>query len=138
MRHARRRVLLHHHPRAAPLSWGSGAIIPARLTLRSFNTYLPVSKVFYDATQYFSRQKPPNLVNVLPAIDRVHNSLTDSSLDANYRPSIRAAASLGQATLNRYYKKTDDSELYRIAMSTSPRLGRRLGQILTSPYSPSS
>ena len=33
-----------------------------------------------------------------------------------YSVSIRAALAIGKKTLNRYYNKTDHSEVYRIAM----------------------
>jgi len=32
------------------------------------------------------------------------------------RPSIKASLSIGKQTLNRYYNKTDHSEVFRIAM----------------------
>ena len=33
-----------------------------------------------------------------------------------YSTAIKAAVGLGKRTLNRYYSKTDESEVYRIAM----------------------
>ena len=46
-------------------------------------------------------------------------TLSDDALNKDYLASIRAAATLGKNTLNRYYNRTDESEVYRIAMSTS-------------------
>ena len=49
-------------------------------------------------------------------MDHIDECLTDNSLNDDYEPSIRAANGLAQKTLNRYYSKTDQSKLYRIAM----------------------
>jgi hypothetical protein len=75
-----------------------------------------VAQVFKDATSFFSRLTP-NLATVIPAMDHIDEALTTSSLNGTYSPSIRAALSIGNKTLNRYYNKTDHSEVYRIAMS---------------------
>jgi hypothetical protein len=50
-------------------------------------------------------------------MDHIDETLTTSSLNNKYSPSIRAALSIGKKTLNRYYNVTDQSEVYRIAMS---------------------
>jgi len=42
--------------------------------------------------------------------------LATSALDLALPASIRAAATLGKHTLNKYYTMTDHSEVYRIAM----------------------
>lgn len=41
---------------------------------------------------------------------------TASSRRSTYSTSIRTALAIGKRTLNRYYDKTDHSEVYRIAM----------------------
>ena len=74
------------------------------------------AKVFKDATLFFSRSTP-NLATVIPAMDHIDEVLTTSSLDNMYSPSICAALSIGKKTLNHYYDATDQSEVYRIAMS---------------------
>lgn len=51
-------------------------------------------------------------------MDHIDETLTTFSLNAKYSPAIRAACALGKKTLNRYYSKTDDSIMYRVAMST--------------------
>lgn len=49
-------------------------------------------------------------------IDHIDEVLTNYSLDNKLVASVRVACELAKKTLNRYYKKTDDSEMYRIAM----------------------
>lgn len=52
-------------------------------------------------------------------MDHIDEVLTTQSRDINFEPSIRAALSIAKKMLNKYYDKTDHSEVYRIAMSTS-------------------
>ena len=52
-------------------------------------------------------------------MDHIDETLTNQSQDMSLEPSIRGALSLAKKTLNKYYNKTDDSEVYRIAMSKS-------------------
>ena len=73
--------------------------------------------MFYDATYFFSHDAPL-LSEVILAIDITDKTLTNYSLDDELEPVIRAAVNLAKKTINRYYKKTDDSECNRIAMST--------------------
>jgi hypothetical protein len=68
---------------------------------------------------YFSRGTP-NLAAVIPAMDHIDKVLATAS-DSPYKfgPSIHAALTISKNALNRYYNKTDHSEVYRIAMGTS-------------------
>ncbi|GBE82272.1 putative AC9 transposase [Sparassis crispa] len=78
-----------------------------------------VLKVFNDATLYFSCDTP-SLPMVIPAMDIIDEKLTNDSLDSDYEPCIRAALGMAKKTLNRYYNKTDPSNVYRIAMVLHP------------------
>jgi hypothetical protein len=73
-------------------------------------------QVFGDATAFFSRGTP-NLATVIPAMDHIDTILASQSLDKTYCPALCVALAMGKKTLNRYYNLTDDSEVYRIAMS---------------------
>lgn len=42
------------------------------------------------------------------------------------KPIVRAAAARGLQIMNKYYSRTDDSEIYRIAMSEPSVLSRSL------------
>jgi hypothetical protein len=76
-----------------------------------------VLKIFKDATLFFSRNGTPNIATVIPAMDRIDEVLATSAFDSQYSVSVQAALAMGKKTLNRYYSKTDHSEVYRIAMS---------------------
>jgi hypothetical protein len=50
-------------------------------------------------------------------MDHIDEHLATAALSADYPKAIKAALAIGKKTLNRYYNKTDHSEIYRIAMS---------------------
>ena len=76
-----------------------------------------ILKVFKDATLFFSCNGTPNIATVIPAMDCIDEVLATSAVDCQYSVSIQAALAMGKKTLNRYYSKTNHSEVYRIAMS---------------------
>jgi hypothetical protein len=84
----------------------------------SFIIQIHSFQVFKDATLFFSRDGTPNIATVIPAMDRIDEVLTTNALDKQYSISVQAALAMGKKTLNRYYSKTDFSDVYRIAMST--------------------
>ena len=49
-------------------------------------------------------------------MDRIDEHLATSAKNMCYSVAIRSALAIGKRTLNRYYNKTDHSEIYRIAM----------------------
>jgi hypothetical protein len=87
------------------------------LPFRSFAAQLRSVQIFKDATLFFSRDGTPNIATVIPAMDRIDEVLATNALDDQYLISIKAALSMVKRTLNRYYSKTDLSDVYRIAMS---------------------
>ena len=52
-------------------------------------------------------------------MDHLDQHLATSAVNLSLPASIRAAATLGKQTLNKYYRMTDLSEVYRIAMSNA-------------------
>lgn len=73
-------------------------------------------QIFKDAMLFFLHATP-NLTTVIPAMDHIDKTLTMQSHDSGFEPSIQAAVSIAKKTLNKYYDKTDHSEVYCIAMS---------------------
>jgi len=49
-------------------------------------------------------------------MDHIDTHLATATQNSNCPSSIRAALAMGKQTLNRYYNKTDHSEVYRITM----------------------
>jgi hypothetical protein len=74
-------------------------------------------QIFKDATLFFSRDGIPSIATVIPAMDRIDEVLASNAIDAKFSISIKSALAIGKKTLNRYYSKTDMSDVYRIAMS---------------------
>ncbi len=50
-------------------------------------------------------------------MDKFDEHLSTESLNLKYLPCIRAAVTLDKKTMNKYYSKTDDCDIYRVAMS---------------------
>lgn len=49
-------------------------------------------------------------------MDHIDEHLATAATDNKYSLAIKAALAIGKKTLNRYYDKTDHSEVFRIAM----------------------
>jgi hypothetical protein len=49
-------------------------------------------------------------------MDHIDEHLATAAVNRKYCLAIKAALAIGKKTLNRYYDKTDHSEIYRIAM----------------------
>lgn len=49
-------------------------------------------------------------------MDRIDTHIATATQNLAYPAAIRAALAVGKSTLNKYYNKTDPSEVYRIAM----------------------
>ena len=54
----------------------------------------------------------PNISTVILAMDHIDKYLATASQNLKYSEAIHAALALGKWTLNRYYDKTDHSEVY--------------------------
>jgi hypothetical protein len=75
-------------------------------------------QIFKDATLFFSRGTP-NITTVIPAMDHINEHLTTAAIDNCYPLAIKAALAISKKALNCYYDKTDNSEVFRIAMGTN-------------------
>ena len=53
---------------------------------------------------------------VIPAMDHIDEHLATAAISDQYCVAIKAVLAIGKKTLNRYYDKTDHSEVFRIAM----------------------
>jgi len=49
-------------------------------------------------------------------MDHIDEHLATAATNRRYPLAIQAALAIGKKTLNRYYDRTDQSEIYRIAM----------------------
>ncbi|GLB40082.1 putative protein dimerization activity [Lyophyllum shimeji] len=81
----------------------------------------PLLEAFLRATQHISTNKVALIHEVIPIIDIITGFLEDYITNTSLLPAVRAAASRGLAMINKYYSKTDDSVVYRIAMVMHPR-----------------
>ena len=73
----------------------------------------------------------PLIHEVIPYIDVLTQHVDDFQDDENLMPAVRAAAKRGRIMLNKYYEFTDETSIYRIAMSKSTPLGNNDERPLT-------
>ncbi|PIL28879.1 hypothetical protein GSI_08925 [Ganoderma sinense ZZ0214-1] len=78
-----------------------------------------VLKVFKHATEFFSRETP-SLATVIPAMDYIDTTLTNQARDETLDKAIQTAVGMAKKILSKYYKLTDLSATYRIAMILHP------------------
>ncbi|TDL14515.1 hypothetical protein BD410DRAFT_733965 [Rickenella mellea] len=81
----------------------------------------PLLQRFLAATERISKSAVPLIHEVIPLIDSLTDTLAAAVLDEALHPVVRAAMARGVEVLNRYYSKTDDSVMYRLAMLLHPR-----------------
>lgn len=73
-------------------------------------------QIFKEATLFFS-SKTPNLVKVIHAMDHIDNTFTEQIRDEKLDSAIRSALTVGKKIHNHYYKLSDLSATYQIALS---------------------
>ncbi|KAF9001211.1 hypothetical protein BDZ89DRAFT_968689 [Hymenopellis radicata] len=90
-----------------------------------------VLEVLKEGTLLFSKNEP-RLADVIPVMDvddDVFSTMrvekpdpkdATRTIEKTLSTSIQASMALGRRTLNKYYRATDDSEVYRIAMVLHP------------------
>ncbi|KAL4264910.1 Vacuolar processing and transposase activity regulator [Pleurotus pulmonarius] len=79
-----------------------------------------VLRILKDATLFFSRETP-NLATVIPAMDHIDEKFGSDALNTRLHAAIRASVAVAKRTCNRYYSRTDESDLYRVAMVLHPQ-----------------
>ena len=72
---------------------------------------------FLYATKIMSKGDYALVHNVIPSMDILTEHLDAFKDDTNLKPIIRVAAACSLAIMNKYYSRTDKSEIYRILMS---------------------
>jgi hypothetical protein len=111
-----------HKYELAPTEWNTAVELQdilkvSNLPLLSLAHSHHFIQIFKDATLFFSHGTP-NLATVILAMDLIDKVLTTLSISpSKYSLAICAALTISKKTLNKYYNKTGESEVYRIAMS---------------------
>ncbi|KAJ7065553.1 hypothetical protein C8F01DRAFT_982162 [Mycena amicta] len=83
-------------------------------------------EVFKHATLLFSSDEKSTIANVITTMDKIDDLITTTIVSPSARRPIhnivRKALNLAKTTLNKYYSRTDTSNVYRIAMVLHPSL----------------
>jgi hypothetical protein len=71
--------------------------------------------MYKDATLFFSQDAIATIAHVIPTMDRIDAMLSSSSTEP-LSPSVKHALSFARKIMDKYYSKTDLSNVYWIAM----------------------
>jgi len=72
-------------------------------------------QMYKDATLFFSQDAVATIAHVIPTMDRIDAMLSSHSTEP-LSPSFKHALSFARKIMDKYYSKTDLSNVYRIAM----------------------
>ena len=72
------------------------------------------------------RMGQPLVHSVIPLIDNLTNKLVMAAEDHSLHVAVRAGAVAGFKVLNKYYSRSDDSIVYRLAICMYPLLSAQL------------
>ena len=75
--------------------------------------------MYKEVTLFFSQDAVAMIAHVIPTMDRIDTMLSSSSTKL-LLPSIKHTLSFAQKIMDKYYSKTDLSNVYRIAMGMLP------------------
>lgn len=94
---------------------GGVAAVATRARHTRYRTMLSAEQ---KRAHFQERYKGLALVHeIIPYLDVLTHHVDDFAWDEELAPCVRAAAKRGRAILDKYYQLTDDSIIYRIAMS---------------------
>ena len=74
-----------------------------------------IFKIYKDAALFFSQDKVSLIANVIPTMDRINALLSDVPAEPLCQ-SVKHALTFARKSINKYYSKTDLSNVYHIAM----------------------
>lgn len=74
-------------------------------------------QIFEDVTLLFSKAEVPLVYEVIPLLEALEDELTNLRDDATMPDVIRIAAIAALIVVGKYYALSDDTEVYRIAIS---------------------
>ena len=82
---------------------------------------LTITQMYKDATVFFSQESVSTIAHVIPTIDQIDAMLLESFTEP-LAPAVKHGLSFTHHVLNKYYLKTDASNIYRIAMILHPQM----------------
>ena len=121
----------HNHSRGAQLAWFKllkaewnllaqlFPVLDLSFMIMKYESSLMLSwwQVFLSATKQIPSHSTPLLHHVIPLFDIITQKLNGFVDDGKLHPCVCITAVWGWMMLNKYYRLSDDSVMYRIAMS---------------------
>jgi hypothetical protein len=77
---------------------------------------ISISQAFHDISIEMQSATIPLISDVIPRIDDLVRVIDDFKDDTGKHPAVRSAAVRGLTILNKYYQKSNESFVYRVAM----------------------
>jgi hypothetical protein len=74
-------------------------------------------QIYKDATLFFSQDQVLMITNIIPTMDHI-DSLLNNATTEPLSSSVKHALTFVCKSINKYYSKTDVSNVYHIAMGT--------------------
>jgi hypothetical protein len=96
------------------------ALLSVRMFLLLFNRCSLETQHADKAQQAFSSEQTPTLFNAVPALETLHAAWTSRAKKFKYQ-AFMDALNAAAAKLNKYYKKTAESDAHILAMCTYHR-----------------
>jgi hypothetical protein len=73
--------------------------------------------MYKEATLFFSQDSSATIAHVIPTMDRIDAMLRDDPGSRPLHPAVKHVLTYARKRIDKYYAKTDLSNVYRIAMS---------------------
>ena len=74
-------------------------------------------QIFIEATKLVSQSRNVLIHQVIQIIDQIHDNLMELVTNQSLHAAVRYAANTALLIFNKYYSKTDECDIYRIATS---------------------
>jgi hypothetical protein len=74
-----------------------------------------LSQIYKDATLFFSQDQVSTIANGIPTMDLIDSLLSDAATEP-LSSSVKHVLTFTHKSINKYYSKTDLSNVYRITM----------------------
>jgi len=74
-------------------------------------------QIYKDATLFLFQDQVSTITNVIPTMDRIDSLLSDAATEL-LSSSVKHMLTFACKSINKYYSKTDLSNVYHIAMGT--------------------
>lgn len=77
---------------------------------------IPISQEPANAQQSFSMSRHPSVWRTIPVLEFLRESWTNLANHPSFSPEIRSAINAGLENVDKWYQKTDDTDMYFVCL----------------------